>query len=115
MFERGAIEKINTNLNVCKQAELLPYNKMWEFPRENLDLERKIGTGEFGLIMKAKAYGICKGQFVTTVAVKMVRVNDDFTCIKALVSELKIMIHLGRHLNILNLLGACTTNVGKSK
>jgi hypothetical protein len=50
---------------------------------------------------------------VTTVAVKMVKPtaksND---AIVALVRELKIMIYLGEHLNVVNLLGACTkTNV----
>lgn len=27
---------------------------------------------------------------------------------KALMSELKILIHIGNHLNVVNLLGACT-------
>jgi hypothetical protein len=55
---------------------------------------------------------------VTTVAVKMVKPtaksND---AIVALVRELKIMIYLGEHLNVVNLLGACTkTNViGKNQ
>ena len=34
---------------------------------------------------------------------------------KALVSELKVLIHLGQHLNIVNLLGACTTDIRKGK
>lgn len=32
---------------------------------------------------------------------------------RALVSELKIMIHLGRHLNVVNLLGAVTKDITK--
>lgn len=32
---------------------------------------------------------------------------------KALMTELKILIHIGHHLNIVNLLGACTKNGGK--
>lgn len=34
---------------------------------------------------------------------------------KALVSELKIMVHLGQHLNVVNLLGAVTKNIVKRK
>lgn len=33
----------------------------------------------------------------------------------ALVMELKIMIHLGHHVNVLNLLGAVTKNIAKRK
>ena len=32
---------------------------------------------------------------------------------KALMSELKILIHIGHHLNVVNLLGACTKPGGK--
>ena len=43
----------------------------------------------------------------------MVKPQADITYIKALMSELKIMIHLGKHLNIVNLLGACTTSLAR--
>ena len=49
----------------------------------------------------------------TVVAVKMVKPQADITYIKALMAELKIMIHLGRHLNIVNLLGACTVGLAR--
>lgn len=45
----------------------------------------------------------------------MVKKNADHTYIKALADELKIMIHLGKHLNVVNLLGACTGKVAKRK
>ena len=32
---------------------------------------------------------------------------------KALLSELKVLIHVGQHLNIVNLLGACTKDMRK--
>lgn len=32
---------------------------------------------------------------------------------KALMSELKILIHIGNHLNVVNLLGACTKPNGE--
>lgn len=65
--------------------------------------------------MKAQAYGISPEEPVTTVAVKMVRKNTNNDYIKALSNELKIMVHLGQHLNVVNLLGACTNNIYKSK
>lgn len=35
-FEEGALECLNPELTVDDQAELLPYDKKWEFPRERL-------------------------------------------------------------------------------
>ena len=43
----------------------------------------------------------------------MVNPQADITYIKALMSELKIMIHLGKHLNIVNMLGVCTTSLAR--
>ena len=35
--------------------------------------------------------------------------------VKALLSELKVLIHIGRHLNILNVLGAVTKDINSGK
>ena len=67
------------------------------------------------MVMKAEADGIIDENTTTTVAVKMVKRGADSLHIQALASELKIMIHLGRHLNVVNLLGACTLNKRKYK
>lgn len=34
---------------------------------------------------------------------------------RALIAELKILIHIGKHLNIVNLLGAVTKNLAKGE
>jgi FMS-like tyrosine kinase 1 len=73
-----------------------------------------LGSGAFGVVMKAEAYGIVDYEEKTSVAVKMVKSGVDRSFIKALTSELKIMIHLGKHLNIVNLLGASTKGLAKS-
>ncbi|XP_076631740.1 PDGF- and VEGF-receptor related isoform X2 [Colletes latitarsis] len=112
-FVEGAVECLNPESTVDNQAELLPYDKKWEFPRERLKLGKKLGSGAFGVVMKAEAQGICEDEAVTTVAVKMVRRTTDPTYVRALSSELKIMVHLGKHLNVVNLLGACTKNISK--
>ena len=64
-------------------------------------------------MVKAEAIGLVmkNGQTVKTVAVKMVRSHllpqNQLVALEALVSELKVMIHLGPHLNnVINLLGA---------
>lgn len=112
-FEEGNLESINPDMNLDEQADLLPYNKDYEFPRANLKLGKQIGAGAFGVVIKAVAQGILPYEEESIVAVKMVKKQTDNEVMKALVSELKIMIHLGSHLNVVNLLGAVTKNIAK--
>ena len=72
-----------------------------------------MGSGAFGRVLKAEASGILSSEAVSTVAVKMVKPQADITYMKALMAELKIMIHIGKHLNIVNLLGASTVRLSR--
>ncbi|XP_076861978.1 platelet-derived growth factor receptor beta [Brachyhypopomus gauderio] len=86
----------------------LPYDLAWEMPRDSLLLGRTLGSGAFGRVVEATAYGLGHSQSSTKVAVKMLKSTARRSETQALMSELKIMSHLGPHLNIVNLLGACT-------
>ncbi|CAH2092052.1 unnamed protein product [Euphydryas editha] len=112
-FKEGVTRSLNPDLGIDEQAELLPYDERFEFPAEKLILGKQLGAGAFGVVYKAEARGIINAEETTPVAVKMVKKTADNMYIKALASELKIMVHLGKHVNIVNLLGACTKNVGK--
>lgn len=102
-------------------------------------LGKELGSGEFGRVVKAEAVGLLvktesstndgvgiirraeevAAMTTTTVAVKMVRpqllLEDQIVALKALVSELKVMIALESHLNVVNLMGACTRNISRGK
>ncbi|XP_069510187.1 vascular endothelial growth factor receptor 3 isoform X2 [Ambystoma mexicanum] len=96
-----------------EQCEYLPYDSSkWEFPRERLRLGKVLGHGAFGKVMEAAAFGINKSSSCETVAVKMLKEGATASEHKALMSELKILIHIGNHLNVVNLLGACTKSNG---
>uniref|UniRef100_A0A671KVL7 receptor protein-tyrosine kinase n=1 Tax=Sinocyclocheilus anshuiensis TaxID=1608454 RepID=A0A671KVL7_9TELE len=86
----------------------LPYDLAWEMPRDSLVLGRTLGSGAFGRVVEATAYGLGRSQSATKVAVKMLKSTARRSETRALMSELKIMSHLGPHLNIVNLLAACT-------
>lgn len=86
----------------------LPYNEKWEFPRDKLKLGKILGAGAFGKVVEATAYGLGKEDNVMRVAVKMLKASAHSDEREALMSELKILSHLGHHQNIVNLLGACT-------
>uniref|UniRef100_A0A8C1BY11 receptor protein-tyrosine kinase n=1 Tax=Cyprinus carpio carpio TaxID=630221 RepID=A0A8C1BY11_CYPCA len=86
----------------------LPYDPKWEFPRERLRFGKILGSGAFGKVVAATAYGLCSADTVTTVAVKMLKPSAHSTEKEALMSELKVLSFIGNHINIVNLLGACT-------
>lgn len=73
----------------------------------------QLGSGCFGRVVRAEAIGLKESETIRTVAVKMVRSQANNAAIEALICELKIMIHLGSHLNVVNLLGACTKRLTK--
>ncbi|XP_012937883.1 vascular endothelial growth factor receptor 3 isoform X2 [Aplysia californica] len=101
----------NPDLPIDEQTGCLPYDPKWEFSKDRLRLGMILGQGAFGRVMKAEAIGIVDGEDVTVVAVKMVKDCTDKDQMMALLSELKILIHVGQHLNILNLLGAVTKDI----
>ncbi|NWR71643.1 FLT3 kinase, partial [Centropus unirufus] len=86
------------------------YDLKWEFPRENLEFGQVLGSGAFGKVVNATAYGISTVGDSVQVAVKMLKEKPDASEKDALMSELKMMTHIGSHENIVNLLGACTVS-----
>ncbi|CAL1592988.1 unnamed protein product [Knipowitschia caucasica] len=102
------IEGVHGNNYVYIDPTQLPYNHQWEFPRNNLQFGKTLGSGAFGKVVEARAYGLSKEDSVMTVAVKMLKSSAHSTEKEALMSELKVLSYLGNHMNIVNLLGACT-------
>uniref|UniRef100_A0A3B5LPT4 receptor protein-tyrosine kinase n=1 Tax=Xiphophorus couchianus TaxID=32473 RepID=A0A3B5LPT4_9TELE len=102
------IEGIHGNSYVYIDPTQLPYNHQWEFPRNNLRFGKTLGSGAFGKVVEATAYGLSNADSVMTVAVKMLKSSAHATEKEALMSELKVLSYLGNHINIVNLLGACT-------
>ncbi|XP_072486800.1 macrophage colony-stimulating factor 1 receptor [Notamacropus eugenii] len=102
------IEACEGNNYIFIDPTQLPYNEKWEFPRNNLQFGKTLGAGAFGKVVEATAFGLGKEDAVLKVAVKMLKSTAHADEKEALMSELKIMSHLGQHENIVNLLGACT-------
>ena len=115
LFDQGQLDLYNPDMPLDEQVDLLPYDKRWEFPRDRLKLGKILGQGAFGRVVKADAIGLDDDEASTTVAVKMLKERADVNQKKALMAELKILIHLGRHLNIVNLLAACTSGLAKGE
>eukprot|EP00062_Callorhinchus_milii_P008291 gi/632950987/ref/XP_007891037.1/ PREDICTED: mast/stem cell growth factor receptor Kit [Callorhinchus milii] len=102
------VEGIHENNYTYIDPTQLPYDDKWEFPRDKLRFGKTLGAGAFGKVVEAAAYGLTKADSVMTVAVKMLKPSAHSTEKEALMSELKVLSHLGQHINIVNLMGACT-------
>ncbi|XP_053700255.1 fibroblast growth factor receptor 3 isoform X3 [Synchiropus splendidus] len=88
----------------------LPSDPKWEFSRTRLTLGKPLGEGCFGQVVMAEAIGIDKEKpnKPLTVAVKMLKDDATDKDLSDLVSEMEMMKMIGKHKNIINLLGACT-------
>ncbi|XP_041855035.1 fibroblast growth factor receptor 1-A isoform X2 [Melanotaenia boesemani] len=88
----------------------LPQDPRWELPRDKLVLGKPLGEGCFGQVVMAEALGLDKEKpnRVTKVAVKMLKSDATEKDLSDLISEMEMMKIIGKHKNIINLLGACT-------
>ncbi|XP_065440743.1 fibroblast growth factor receptor 1 isoform X9 [Chrysemys picta bellii] len=111
----------------------LPEDPRWELPRDSrcrcseysqpcgeinphtqiygrLILGKPLGEGCFGQVVLAEAIGLDKDKpnRVTKVAVKMLKSDATEKDLSDLISEMEMMKMIGKHKNIINLLGACT-------
>ncbi|XP_055328805.1 fibroblast growth factor receptor 3-like [Paramacrobiotus metropolitanus] len=83
------------------------YVSLLEIPSADLQISNFVlGNGEYGVVRKGLARGLRGQPRPTVVAVKSVKNDKDVDQIKQLFEEMKVMIKAGRHLNIVNLLGA---------
>ncbi|XP_027887244.1 platelet-derived growth factor receptor beta-like [Xiphophorus couchianus] len=85
----------------------LPYSSAWEIPRDQVALGQVLGSGPFGRVVEATVSGLTGSDAPTKAAVKIMKSRRDAA--QSLVSELKVLGYLGPHLNVVNLLGACTS------
>ncbi|KAL6423759.1 hypothetical protein ACFW04_010317 [Cataglyphis niger] len=87
----------------------LPLDSAWELSREYFTLGDTLGEGAFGKVVRAET-NTGKSGIPSVVAVKMLKEGHTDTEMMDLVSEMEMMKMIGKHVNIINLLGACTQN-----
>jgi hypothetical protein len=92
-----------------------PYKQDFEieFERLNLDENNPLGKGAFGMVYKGNL--LTDDNLLQPVAVKTCHSTCDPNCLRALLTEIKILSCIGQHNNVVNLIGACTTNLKQSK
>ncbi|XP_070149277.1 fibroblast growth factor receptor homolog 1 isoform X2 [Polyergus mexicanus] len=101
------IAEDNSSDNVSEYE--LPLDSAWELSREYFTLGDTLGEGAFGKVVRAET-NTGKSGIPSVVAVKMLKEGHTDTEMMDLVSEMEMMKMIGKHVNIINLLGACTQN-----
>uniref|UniRef100_A0A8C7LGP6 Fibroblast growth factor receptor n=1 Tax=Oncorhynchus mykiss TaxID=8022 RepID=A0A8C7LGP6_ONCMY len=88
----------------------LPADPLWELSRDRLSLGKPLGEGCFGQVVLAEAAGLDreKPSRLTKVAIKMLKADATEKDLSDLIAEMEMMKMIGKHKNIINLLGACT-------
>lgn len=108
--------RLSTQLTALSDYDM-PLDPDWKIQSNALSLEKPIGEGAFGEVWRAKLTSPSKGairlgtrQSVNeeTVAVKTLKCSATDRELCDLIKELEVMRYIGRHQNIINLLGYCT-------
>ncbi|CAG9855416.1 unnamed protein product [Phyllotreta striolata] len=106
-IEKQKLQSNNAENGIISEYEL-PMDSDWEIPRDLLVLGKNLGEGAFGRVVKAEASNIVKPGSKSVVAVKMLKEGHTDNEMMDLVSEMEMMKMIGKHMNIINLLGCCT-------
>lgn len=111
IFDRTNANRIFATIRMNSPGDLLQYDEKFEFPKESLTLKECLKAGTFADMTKAIAKGIQPSENETTVVVKSMPKLGNSKMMTMLIAEVKMMIYLGRHPNIVEFLGAVTKNI----
>ena len=112
---KGNIAMINDQLVLNEQAAHLSYSGEQEIDQGKFKIGRKLGGGNFGSVHEGMTEDPIHPGQKNKVAIKSVNNPLDPAQIYSLICEIKVLDHLGTHLNLVNMIGACTTQFKNGK
>ena len=111
----GNIGMLNSCMILNEQAAHLSYSGEKEIDRSKFEIGRKLGDGNFGSVHEGIAEDlIFPGQKIK-VAIKSVNNPLDPAEVYSLLCEIKILDQLENRLDLVNMIGACTTHFKSGK
>ncbi|XP_019614810.1 PREDICTED: uncharacterized protein LOC109462690 [Branchiostoma belcheri] len=100
-----ALQELKDNQHQESTESSKPVHPDWEIPRSSLKLGKILGKGQFGEVRMGE---LRKRGVTETVAVKTLKASAEERDKEDLIGELDILVTVGRHDNIISLVGACT-------
>ncbi|KAI8487975.1 transmembrane receptor protein tyrosine kinase [Branchiostoma belcheri] len=98
-----ALQELKDNQESAESSR--PLHPGWEIPRSSLKLGKVLGKGQFG---EVRIGDLRKRGVTQIVAVKTLKASAEEKDKEDLIGELDILVTVGRHDNIISLVGACT-------
>lgn len=111
----GNPDQINPELCLNQQVGILSYDPKLEIDRDNFSVKEMLGSGNFGAVFVGEAHGLLHPGSVTKVAIKTTHDAFHVDQMSSLMCEMKILTNLDLHLNLVNLLGSCTSEMEDAK
>ena len=102
---------INPNLSLNEQAQNISYSGKYEIDRDKFKIGQLLGGGSFGSVFEGSAEDLIQSRRKIKVAIKTVNNPLDHSQLYALMCEIKVLDMLDLHLNLVNMLGACTSQI----
>ena len=114
-FKKGNQARINSTMILNEQAANLSYSGKYEMDESNFKIGRKISGGTFGSVYEGLTDDLINPRQKIKVAIKSVNNPRDPSEVFALMCEIKVLDKLDKHINLVNMIGACTTQYDTGK
>ncbi|XP_076253411.1 protein kinase receptor Ret oncogene isoform X2 [Rhynchophorus ferrugineus] len=102
---------INANHTIYHNIKHKEVDTKWEFPRQHIIIDQILGEGEFGKVLKAKAFNIGGRAGYSLVAVKTLKNDARKQDYHDLFSEYQLLKEVS-HPHVIELLGICSSSDG---
>ena len=107
----GDLTKINPTKSLNEQVHIIPYNSRYEVDFSCFTTQKIVGSGNFGTVYEGEASIPLLSTEKMKVAIKTVTQQSNQDQFSALISEIKILSNLDPHVNLVNMLGCCTSRL----
>ena len=111
----GDPESFDPALDLKQQVKVIPYNSKREVERSAFTIDEMIGSGYFGNVCKGTLTGLYRPNNKTPVAIKTINDASNESDLMAFLGEIKIMSNIEPHLNLVNMVGSCTSEFAENK
>ena len=113
----GDPDIFDAKIGMKGQGKVIPYNTKREIDRSNFTIDEIIGSGNFGEVYKGTLNYFNKTEKKIPIAIKTINsfeTNAEYMAIEAFIGEIKIMSNVDYHLNIVNMIGSCTSEFAET-
>ena len=105
---------LNPNMDIKQQISAVEFKSNYEVSRDKFRVLEQIGSGNFGTVNKGELLRMDTSHSNIVIAIKSVNAPSDVE-IKNFIDEIKIMGYVKPHVNLVNMIGACTSELRTEK